>query len=616
MWMTWSNDENEYTDTGIYSKTDITTNTNNTNNIYKLDINSSTGLITTPNLKANPPIINSSSNNWELWNDTTSVYEDSGIHSSVEITVYENTPTSFKLQLTSNSGSTVTDNLRGLVTPDVTDKILTSSENGLKAHLSFNNNIPNGVVELIGKNSQVIACIPTGILLSINELVNDLETGGTDKALTAEQGKILNNLIELAQQSGRNRGAVLNAQEPQGTVYTIDTWTIIDGGTGYSIGDSVQYIATASDELDALFVVSETDNGTVTALTKSTGGSFNEDTINDTNITLTTSENGTGLTIHVTLENIPNSILTDITDPRPNDFAAVMHDEGRGGNPYVWVNADRNGDDIFNWIRSYPLDPNERNFTLQPITTTELSNDSVTLTKVSQSIRDSLALADTAVQPNGYADVAFSGDYNDLENTPVVGAVALSNDYESLDNKPDLSNKIDKVSKATQDHIPLLNTIGGIIDSGYTIPDITFSGNYNDLTNLPTLSAVALSNDYESLDNKPDLSTKMDKVASATQDHIAVLNIGGGVIDSGESIQGIIEDYESQIDANTTLIAELTGRVELLESLLSVPIGDDLTTALGQGAKLTLAVETADETAYNSLTPKVDGVWYYWEEED
>lgn len=46
------------------------------------------------------------------------------------------------------------------------------------------------------------------------------------------------------------------------------------------------------------------------------------------------------------------------------------------------------------------------------------------------------ALADTAVQPLDLHDVAFSGDYDDLINAPVLDPVALSGDYNDLSNKP------------------------------------------------------------------------------------------------------------------------------------------------------------------------------------
>ena len=64
----------------------------------------------------------------------------------------------------------------------------------------------------------------------------------------------------------------------------------------------------------------------------------------------------------------------------------------------------------------------------------------------------------------------FSGDYNDLENTPTI----FSGDYDDLTNKPTIPTN-------TSD----LNNDSGFIGAGQT-----FSGDYNDLTNVPQMFGI------------------------------------------------------------------------------------------------------------------------------
>jgi hypothetical protein len=106
--------------------------------------------------------------------------------------------------------------------------------------------------------------------------------------------------------------------------------------------------------------------------------------------------------------------------------------------------------------------------------------------------------------------VLFSGDYNDLTNTPdFTGwdtdvSDDFSGDYNSLTNLPTLfSGNYNDLS-----NLPTL--FSGNYNDLINLPDFTgwdtnegddFSGNYNDLTNLPTL----FDGDYYSLTNLPTL---------------------------------------------------------------------------------------------------------------
>jgi len=108
-----------------------------------------------------------------------------------------------------------------------------------------------------------------------------------------------------------------------------------------------------------------------------------------------------------------------------------------------------------------------------------------------------------------YADVATTGDYEDLLNTPILSTVAVSGEYQDLHNTPTLS-----AVALTGDYEDLLNTpilstvaITGIYDdllNKPTLAIVAYTGNYNDLHNKPTFSLVAFTGSYEDLLNAPE----------------------------------------------------------------------------------------------------------------
>ncbi len=99
---------------------------------------------------------------------------------------------------------------------------------------------------------------------------------------------------------------------------------------------------------------------------------------------------------------------------------------------------------------------------------------------------------DLTNQPN-LAPVATSGDYSDLINVPSLSPLATSGDYNDILNQPITVSSI----SASGDTLYLSNgQFFHVISSG-------FSGNYNDLSNVPILSTVASSGDYNDLINLP-----------------------------------------------------------------------------------------------------------------
>ena len=216
--------------------------------------------------------------------------------------------------------------------------------------------------------------------INYTDIVNDVTTGGVNKVLSAEQGKYLNNRITQAMQSTHNRGVVLNALTSQGKNYSVTNATINNGGTGYRDGDALLLV---SEELkiDSIIVVETIDsNGAITAITLSKGGSFVSDPAG-TGVSYV-GGSGSGATFDITSSLVDNITLEDITNPQPNDFATVIQDELHNNVIYVWQYADFNGDGTYNWVSGYPVQTDQRDFIVEPITVNELATNAVSTVKI------------------------------------------------------------------------------------------------------------------------------------------------------------------------------------------------------------------------------------------
>lgn len=96
----------------------------------------------------------------------------------------------------------------------------------------------------------------------------------------------------------------------------------------------------------------------------------------------------------------------------------------------------------------------------------------------------------------------FSGNYNDLTNKPdIYTKEQVDNLIENID-IPDLNNYYTKEQVYNRNETYSSSQVDTLISQ---VP--TFSGNYNDLTNKPTLSNVATSGSYNDLSDKPTIPT-------------------------------------------------------------------------------------------------------------
>lgn len=104
------------------------------------------------------------------------------------------------------------------------------------------------------------------------------------------------------------------------------------------------------------------------------------------------------------------------------------------------------------------------------------------------------------------APVATTGSYNDLSNTPTLSAVATSGSYKDLTNKPDVYLKTETYTKAEISEL--------------MIQANNFSGNYEDLKNIPQFAEVATSGDYAHLNNRPDVYVKTETYSKTEVDNL------------------------------------------------------------------------------------------------
>ena len=122
------------------------------------------------------------------------------------------------------------------------------------------------------------------------------------------------------------------------------------------------------------------------------------------------------------------------------------------------------------------------------------------------------------VNNQGYS--TFSGLYNDLSGKPNLATVATSGDYEDLTNKPSIPTVPTNVSAFTNDagYLTQHQSLAGyatetwVQQQGYS----TFDGDYNSLTNKPTIPAAQVQSDWQQNDStQPDYIKNRPSMPSA-----------------------------------------------------------------------------------------------------
>lgn len=149
---------------------------------------------------------------------------------------------------------------------------------------------------------------------------------------------------------------------------------------------------------------------------------------------------------------------------------------------------------------------------------------------------DSLqALSNVFARIADLASVAFSGSYNDLSNKPTIPAAQVNSDWNSnsgvsqILNKPNVEVQGNKVtvlsSQSTDVQYPSakllydsLQALSNVFAAISDLAAVAFSGNYNDLSNKPTIPAAQVNSDWNSTSgvskilNKPNVEVVENKV--------------------------------------------------------------------------------------------------------
>ena len=138
-----------------------------------------------------------------------------------------------------------------------------------------------------------------------------------------------------------------------------------------------------------------------------------------------------------------------------------------------------------------------------PTKTSELDNDSGYITKDVNNLTN-------YTLTTSLASVATTGNYNDLSNKPTI---------------PDVSNFITKdVNNLT--YYTLTSSLATVATSGSyndlsntpSLATVATSGSYNDLSNTPSLATVATTGSYSDLTNKPTIPTVPTNISAFTND--------------------------------------------------------------------------------------------------
>ena len=134
-----------------------------------------------------------------------------------------------------------------------------------------------------------------------------------------------------------------------------------------------------------------------------------------------------------------------------------------------------------------------------PTATSELTNDSGFITSADVPTKTSDLTNDSGfITSADVSAVGLSGDYADLTNKPTIPTLTsqLTND----------SGFITSASVPTKTS-ELINDSNFV--SSTDLSAVAYSGDYDDLTNKPTLATVATTGDYDDLLNKPTIPTDL-----------------------------------------------------------------------------------------------------------
>jgi len=204
------------------------------------------------------------------------------------------------------------------------------------------------------------------------------------------------------------------------------------------------------------------------------------------------------------------------------------------------------------------------------------------------------------------ANVATSGDYDDLENKPTIPAAQIQSDWSQSDNtkadfiknKPTLGTAAakDSTNAITQNSTDLIES--GAVHTGLAgkadktaLATVATSGSYNDLSNKPTIPAAQIQSDWSQSDN-----TKLDFIKNKP----SLLQLGETSSTAYCGNRGKTAYNHSQITDGTNPHATTANNINLATALTIN--GASKTTAEAAISALAGLVDNITDTEYNAIS--------------
>lgn len=116
---------------------------------------------------------------------------------------------------------------------------------------------------------------------------------------------------------------------------------------------------------------------------------------------------------------------------------------------------------------------------------------------------------------NSLAPVAWSGDYSDLTNTPLIGDATITLTQNGVIKGSFTTNQNGNATIALD--VGMTSVDWTDITNKPTFATVATSGSYNDLLNTPALATVATTGSYNDLSNKPTIPTVGNGTITLTQ---------------------------------------------------------------------------------------------------
>ena len=174
----------------------------------------------------------------------------------------------------------------------------------------------------------------------------------------------------------------------------------------------------------------------------------------------------------------------------------------------------------------------------------------------------------TASDISGLANVATSGDYDDLTNKPKIPAAQIQSDWSQSD-----------------------NTKADFIKNKPTLANVATSGDYDDLTNKPTIPAAQIQSDWSQSDN-----TKADFIKNKP----SLLELGETSSTAYRGDRGKTAYDHSQLADGTNPHATTANNINLATALTIN--GVSKTTAEAAISALAGLVDNITDTEYNAIS--------------